>query len=131
MPEGLSIEALEAKGRETLNAFAGQLGKMPSGFPFLLMALDFAVGPTREIVLAGGRDDAGLAAMRRTVYGRYLPRSVLVFRPPGEAREAVALIPFLEHQPPVDGKATAYVCRNYVCERPVTTAEELRGLLSE
>jgi uncharacterized protein YyaL (SSP411 family) len=59
-----------------------------------------------------------------------LPRTVLVFRPSGDgAAEAVGLIPFLEQQKPVDGKPTAYVCRDFACERPVTTVEALTSLL--
>lgn len=29
----------------------------------------------------------------------------------------------------VDGRAAAYVCRGMVCDRPVTTVEDLRALL--
>ena len=34
-------------------------------------------------------------------------------------------VPLLAERPLVDGKAAAYVCRGYVCERPVTTAEQV------
>ena len=30
-----------------------------------------------------------------------------------------------------DGKATAYVCKNYSCARPVNTVEDLKQVLSE
>jgi uncharacterized protein YyaL (SSP411 family) len=30
---------------------------------------------------------------------------------------------------PVENKATAFVCRNFACERPVTRAEELQEKL--
>jgi len=35
-------------------------------------------------------------------------------------REAAAGVPLLEARAAVDGKPTAYVCRNYACELPVT-----------
>jgi uncharacterized protein len=38
-------------------------------------------------------------------------------------------VPLLEGRGLVDGKAAAYVCRSMVCERPVTTPEDLRSLL--
>jgi uncharacterized protein len=29
----------------------------------------------------------------------------------------------------VDGRAAAYVCHGFVCDRPVTTEDEMAGLL--
>jgi uncharacterized protein YyaL (SSP411 family) len=39
-------------------------------------------------------------------------------------------IPLLANRPLVDGAAAAYVCRGFVCERPVTDVESLRAALS-
>jgi uncharacterized protein YyaL (SSP411 family) len=41
------------------------------------------------------------------------------------AGEVGAAIPLFEQRDLVDGKTAAYVCRGFVCERPVTTVEEL------
>ncbi len=38
-------------------------------------------------------------------------------------------VPLLAHRPLVDGSAAAYVCRGFVCDRPVTTPEELTAAL--
>ena len=38
--------------------------------------------------------------------------------------------PLLADRPLVDGRAAAYVCRGFVCDRPVTTVDELRALLA-
>ncbi|WP_020670398.1 thioredoxin domain-containing protein [Amycolatopsis nigrescens] len=40
-------------------------------------------------------------------------------------------VPLLADRPLVDGEAAAYVCRGYVCDRPVTTAEELSAALAQ
>ena len=39
-------------------------------------------------------------------------------------------VPLLADRPLIDGRATAYVCRGFVCDRPVTTPEELIARLS-
>jgi uncharacterized protein YyaL (SSP411 family) len=39
-------------------------------------------------------------------------------------------VPLLRDRPLVDGSAAAYVCRGFVCERPVTDADALRRLLA-
>jgi uncharacterized protein YyaL (SSP411 family) len=38
-------------------------------------------------------------------------------------------VPLLAGRPLVDGSAAAYVCRGYVCDRPVTTEGELAAAL--
>ena len=38
-------------------------------------------------------------------------------------------VPLLAHRPLVDGAAAAYVCRGFVCDRPVTTSDELTDAL--
>jgi hypothetical protein len=40
-------------------------------------------------------------------------------------------VPLLADRPLIDGAAAAYVCRGFVCDRPVTTVEELVARLSE
>ncbi|MBS43386.1 MAG: N-acylglucosamine 2-epimerase [Nocardioides sp.] len=39
-------------------------------------------------------------------------------------------VPLLSGRGPVDGEPAAYVCRGFVCDRPVTTLSELDALLS-
>jgi uncharacterized protein YyaL (SSP411 family) len=39
-------------------------------------------------------------------------------------------VPLLADRPLVDGRPAAYVCRGFVCDRPVTTVEELKRALS-
>jgi uncharacterized protein len=53
------------------------------------------------------------------VFGRYLPNRVVVGAVEGDSA-AAAGIPLLDGRGAVDGKPTAYVCRNYACELPVT-----------
>ena len=103
------------------------------GFPISLMALDFELGPCREIVLAGPREAADLQAMHRAFYERFLPRSVLACHPEeGEARDrAEALMPFIAEQTAREGRPTAYVCRDYACREPVTDPEAFAELLDE
>jgi hypothetical protein len=121
---------LEARGREILRAYSGALDAVPLGAPALLAALDFDLGPTREIVLAGDPGSAAFRALEREVSKRFLPRAVTARRPGGADGERVAkLLPWLAAYGPVDGKPAAYVCEGGVCREPVTTAEELGRLL--
>ena len=60
---------------------------------------------------------------------RFLPRTVVVHRPPGAADALAAIVPFVAQQEPIGGKPTAYVCRDYACEAPVHDVGALRALL--
>jgi uncharacterized protein len=60
----------------------------------------------------------------------YHPNRVLLLRPPGDAAGLIgALAPVLKDFKARDGRATAYYCRGFACEQPVTGPEALRALL--
>jgi uncharacterized protein YyaL (SSP411 family) len=67
------------------------------------------------VVLAGDAHD--LREMVQVVRERFLPDSVTMVNPPVTGSVAV------------EGRATAYVCRNFTCELPVTDVEKLKALL--
>ncbi len=124
--------ALEERGRAILKALSGGLDRLPMGAPFLLMALDFDLGPTREIVLAGDPSSDAFRALEREVSRRFLPRTVTAWRPTGEKGEAAArLMPWLAPYGPVDGRPAAYICTGGACKAPVTDPEALGRSLDE
>jgi len=45
---------------------------------------------------------------------------------PERQRALADSLPFLAAMQPVDGKSAAYVCRDFACRRPVTTAVALQ-----
>jgi hypothetical protein len=114
----------EAAGR--LRDVAGeQVTGQPAGFTGFLVGLYMALCPSREIVLAGDRDDPALREMVDAIRARYLPATVVLHRPPGDAKQITEIAPFTREQTPVDGTPAAYVCYDFACQKPVTTAGEL------
>ncbi|HEX5740964.1 MAG TPA: hypothetical protein VFY17_05350, partial [Pilimelia sp.] len=78
-----------------------------------------------EIAVAlppGAGDDAGLVATARHA----APPGAVVVAGPADAPG----VPLLAGRPPVDGAATAYVCRDFTCDAPVTDPAALRGRLT-
>jgi hypothetical protein len=123
---------LEARGRAILSAFSGALERMPMAAPAMLRALDFGLGPSREIVLAGDPASPAFRALEREVARRLLPRAVTAWRPSGEAGEAAArALPWIAPCGPVDGKPAAFVCTDRACKAPVTTPEDLAKILDD
>jgi uncharacterized protein YyaL (SSP411 family) len=90
----------------------------PSAFGHMLASIDFLVADVREVALVG--DDR--APLEGVVRERFRPHLVLAGGPADG-------VPLLEGRSPVDGRAAAYVCERFACQRPVTEPGELRALL--
>jgi uncharacterized protein YyaL (SSP411 family) len=120
--------ALEDRA-DALSRWAGrQVRSRPTGFTAFLMGTQFALGPAREVVIAGDPDAADTAALVEAVRDVYAPFTVTLQRPEGAAA-ITDLAPFTESQTPLDGAAAAYVCQNFVCEAPTPDPEQLREQL--
>ncbi|MBI1976076.1 MAG: thioredoxin domain-containing protein [Candidatus Omnitrophica bacterium] len=147
LPSGNSVAALsllrlgrltmdremERYAEKSFNAFSSELTASPYSYPQMLIAFDFAVGPSQEIVIAGDAEDPGTGEMIRAVYRKFLPNKVVVLHPQREelASTIEALAPFVKEQVALSGKPTVYVCENYVCNLPVVDVVKLEELLSE
>jgi uncharacterized protein len=95
----------------------------PTAFGHLLRAIDFHLRTVREVALVGpGEEVARLAAVVRS---ELRPDIVLAGGPAADDA-----IPLLAGREPVDGRAAAYVCEHFACQRPVTEPGELAALLA-
>ncbi|MBN1827809.1 MAG: thioredoxin domain-containing protein [Deltaproteobacteria bacterium] len=124
--------ALTEKGRQLAVAFSGSIAQSPTACVHMVSALDLALGPSREIVIAGveGADDAN--ALLDSVRSRYLPATIVLFRPMGSEEPPIAdLAPFTKNMTVIDGKATAHVCIGGACRLPVTEIQDFIELLEE
>ena len=104
----------------------------PPAFTFLLSALDFQIGPSFEVVIAGHSTASDTREMAQVLRKEFAPNKVVLFRPAEEEQPEISdLAPFTRFQVSIDGKATAYVCRDYACELPVTDSEAMLRLLRD
>jgi uncharacterized protein YyaL (SSP411 family) len=122
---------LEA-ARQSLRACATLMERAPMGSGTLLLALDFDLGPTPEIVLLGGEDHQATADALAFLRREFLPNKVVAFRDPSAPsatpRPALSAI-FAGKQPMAPGP-TLFVCENFSCQSPVSGEEAVRGLRS-
>ena len=120
-------EDYRLKAATPLRALHELMGRAPAGTGHWLAALDFHVSTTKEVVIIGPRNDPATAALLKMVYSGFHPNKVLV----GAEEAGDHGLPLLEDRSMIDGKPTAYVCQNYVCQLPVTAPEELAAQLEE
>jgi len=117
---------LENRAAAIGRAFHQPVSRGAGAYTLLLAALDFGIGPSYEVVIVGQSDGADTQAMTRALNGVYVPNKVVVLKP-SEQRdpEITAIASFIKAHKQIDGKATAYVCRNYACELPTTDTDEM------
>jgi uncharacterized protein YyaL (SSP411 family) len=113
-------------------AFSNEANQTPSAHSQLMSALQRGAGPSLEVVISGdpGADDTEL--LIATVREIYLPQAAVLLVPPGKAGATIRqLAPFAEAYEPVEGKAAAYVCRDFACQLPTTDPAKLKEMLEE
>ncbi|MGH9858183.1 MAG: thioredoxin domain-containing protein, partial [Acidobacteriota bacterium] len=112
---------LEQKAEQLERVFSQQVSQIASAHTMFLAGLDFRIGPTYEVVIAGRPERGDTAEMLVALQKVFAPNKILMFRPEGEEVPEIShLAPFTEMQKSIEGKATAYICRNYVCNVPTT-----------
>ena len=95
------------------------MGQYPSGFAQWLNACSFILAEPREIALVGSQEQ--LRPLLAVVRAGYRPFQVIAA---GVADDETP-VPLLENRAQIDGKGTAYVCRQFLCQAPVTSPDEL------
>jgi hypothetical protein len=89
----------------------------PLGFAQWLSALDFLLAQPKEIAMVGSA--SGASDLLKVVYDEYRPNQVVAV---GQEDSA---IPLLRGRAMLNGKATAYVCKHFTCQLPVTEPADL------
>jgi uncharacterized protein len=100
----------------------------PLAFGHLLGAVDFYTDQTAEIVIIGSPTSHDSREMLSCVHERFRPNKVLICS--ADPSGAAPTIPLLQGRQQLNGRATAYVCRNGTCDLPVDDSAALRGQLA-
>ena len=107
-----------------LRLFGRYIKEAPAGFGNMICALDFYLQRATEVVVLGDRTDEGTQRLLEVVNATWRSDVVL-------CGGASHIVPLLKDRTQIDGEATAYVCRNFVCSAPVTDVGALEKLLDE
>jgi uncharacterized protein YyaL (SSP411 family) len=141
IPSGNSVAALNLlrlghmTGREDYlkkaegisRAFSESVNRYPAGHAHLMMALDYALNPNYEVVIVGQPAAKDTRAMLLALRRPFLPGKVVLLRPADKkaAAEIIRMAPYTEFMVSKDGRATAYVCTNFVCKLPTTDISQM------
>ena len=108
----------------TMETLAEPMARVPTAFGHLLGCVDMEVNGAVEVAIVGDTESDGFKALERTVARKYVPSLVLA-----GGTGIGAKVKLLDDRPLVERKSTAYVCRAYSCDAPVTEPDALSDQL--
>ena len=99
--------------------FAESIRTSPVAHTFMMVAVDYAVGPTYSLVIAGDSGKEDTTSMLNAVRKQFLPNKSLIFRPTEDNNPEIDKFSnFIQFFDKYKEKATAFVCINKTCKAP-------------
>ncbi|UCG14863.1 MAG: thioredoxin domain-containing protein [Deltaproteobacteria bacterium] len=125
-------EDLRKRAEQAAGVFSKRIKAYPSAYTHFLSALDFIIGPRREIVILGDRDQEMTTKMVETIHKEFFPNKTLLLRPEGEeGQRLTAIAPFVKKLDTVEERPTLYLCQEHAGQRPITGLAELNAALAQ
>jgi uncharacterized protein YyaL (SSP411 family) len=120
------------RAQQTVDAFSGRINTHPQALPQMLCVIQQLREKPEQVVIAGKREQADTRAMPAEVWRHFNPARFVLLADKGNNQKMLAkMLPFMQTVTMIEGRATAYVCRNFTCRLPVTTVKALAAQLME
>ncbi|MFC1826554.1 thioredoxin domain-containing protein, partial [Thermodesulfobacteriota bacterium] len=121
---------LSSKSQLAIQAFSGALKEVPSGYTQFMASLYFSLSASTEIVIVGDPQAKDTREMLSIIGSTFSPTTITLVKDSTSDNNILSeLAPYTASYTSKNGKATAYVCRNYSCESPTTDPDDLRKFL--
>jgi len=119
----------EEKAATLARAFSSHEEGTPSHNTMFLTALDFFIGPAYEIAIVGNPNSEETKNMLHAIRTRFVPNKVMLLKEVDQ-KDLENLPGFTKDMKTIDNKTTVYICRNFVCNKPITEIEEVLEILA-
>jgi uncharacterized protein YyaL (SSP411 family) len=120
-------EKYRKAAESALAAGAGVMRQSPTAMGQSLLALDFHLGPTYELVIAGDPESAETKKVVADLRRRYFPNKVLAA---ATADPPPVLAQLLANRNSTDAAPTLFVCEGFTCQPPVKGAAAIEAKLA-
>ncbi len=114
---------LRTMASDSLRSVRDIMLQFPTGAGHWLSTLDFYLSETKEAVIITPPDGEGPRDMLRRLASGYQTSAIVISAP--QDAEAVGEWPVFHGRSVIDGRPTAYVCRNYACQLPTTNPDTM------
>ena len=119
------------KAEAILRTFAGAIKEAPTSAPLMLVALDGLLSKPAQIVIAGKPGAPDTLALLEVVRDHPRPHQVVLLADGAEGQKFLGEhAEFYQSVAPLDGKATAYLCEDFVCQLPTSDPGKLKEMLA-
>ncbi len=115
----------DVAAQKLIDFFSAKVDSYPSIYAFFECALDYIYNPAVEIVITSENkpeESEFIDALREV----YMPNAVIIYKQ-NDAMDLYAS--YLKNMKLKETETTVYVCKNYACELPVSSVEEMKHLL--
>jgi uncharacterized protein YyaL (SSP411 family) len=119
----------EEKAATLARAFSSHEEGTPSHNTMFLTALDFFIGPAYEIAIVGNPNSEETKNMLHAIRTRFVPNKVMLLKEVDQ-KDLENLPGFTKDMKTIDNKTTVYICRNFVCNKPITEIKEVLEILA-
>jgi uncharacterized protein YyaL (SSP411 family) len=109
-------------------AFSPIISRSPSAFSQTLTGLDFAFGPTIEMVISSNEYDHDASLVVKEIRKYYMPSKIVLLKTLANNLQNIA--PYTAEQNPINGKTTLYLCRNFSCAKPIIDYKKIGEALT-
>jgi uncharacterized protein YyaL (SSP411 family) len=109
----------KALSNQISEGFSEEVKRAPTAYLFMLVGVDFAIGPSYSVTLVGDPHEEGMANALRVLRSFYIPNMVISVRYPSE------VLGFER----IGGKVTAYICRDQTCMPPTNDIQKMLEIL--
>lgn len=123
MAEFTMDTSLRDKALEVFLNPAGEIGKIPTAYPFLMIALDFYLSKPFEIIISAPDKNSALE-FASPVHQSFFSNRVI-----GYADKNSNFSSLFKDKPIVDNKTTVYVCQNNTCQKPINKQDDFLSLI--
>jgi len=121
----------EEKAAQIARTFSMNIKRSPSLHTQFMVAMDFWIGPSYEIVIIGNSRAKDTKEMLEALRKHFIPNKVVILKAAkSKSPEIIRIAEFTKYQTSIDGKATAYVCADYKCKMPTTDVSKMLELLN-
>jgi uncharacterized protein YyaL (SSP411 family) len=122
----LNVTDLEEKAKKIGDAFSLVISQNPIAYSQAMIALDFMLDPSREIIITGDFNSTDTSRIIDIINLEYIPNKVLVFISENNKNEITSVLgEFINNFEITKGKTIVYICSNYSCKKLTSNPEEI------